>query len=82
MDSVATDSTESEYEAYVAEWRAQSAEAREKAQKERARWETIRAVEKRETARQNPVNAAVDIRNDRGVSSDHEWETVGDNQAP
>jgi hypothetical protein len=30
----------------VQSWRAQSAEAREKAEKERARWEGIRALEK------------------------------------
>ena len=45
-DSLA-DSTEwkTEYDSQVLEWRAQSAEAREKAEKERARWEAIRAEE-------------------------------------
>jgi hypothetical protein len=34
-----------EYEAQVEAWRVQSAEAREKSEKERARWEAIRAEE-------------------------------------
>lgn len=40
------DSWKSEYESHVQSWRAQSAEAREKAEKERAKWEDIRAQEK------------------------------------
>jgi len=47
--SASTDeSWKSEYESQVQSWRAQSAEAREKADKERARWEEIRALEKQE----------------------------------
>ncbi|KAJ7052613.1 hypothetical protein C8F01DRAFT_1236448 [Mycena amicta] len=69
--SVTSDSIEdlsqSEYEAHVADWRAQSAEQREKAEKERARWEAIRAAEKQEAALQK---AAL-------PSSEHGWETVG-----
>ncbi|KAL0064844.1 hypothetical protein AAF712_008241 [Marasmius tenuissimus] len=38
----------SEYEEQVKEWRAQNAEAREKAEQERARWEAIREKEKNE----------------------------------
>jgi hypothetical protein len=37
------DSWKLEYEAQVRSWRAESAEAREKAERERARWEEIRA---------------------------------------
>ena len=40
-----------EYEAQVQSWRAQSAEAREKAERERLRWESIRATEKEEAAK-------------------------------
>lgn len=56
-----------EYEAQVQSWRAQSAEAREKAEKERARWEAIRAAEKTEA---NRLAAQVH-------DSEHGWETVG-----
>ncbi|KAL1738926.1 hypothetical protein HDZ31DRAFT_69478 [Schizophyllum fasciatum] len=35
-----------QYDAYVASWKAQSAEAREKAEKERQKWEEIRAAER------------------------------------
>ncbi|KAJ2917448.1 hypothetical protein MD484_g3016, partial [Candolleomyces efflorescens] len=42
-DSADSDSWKEEYEAQVQAWREQSAEAREKAEKERARWEAIRA---------------------------------------
>jgi hypothetical protein len=42
-DSADTDSWKEEYETQVQAWREQSAEAREKAEKERARWEAIRA---------------------------------------
>jgi hypothetical protein len=42
------DTWRAEYEAQVQSWRAQSAEAREKAEKERLRWESVRANEKEE----------------------------------
>ncbi|RXW21051.1 hypothetical protein EST38_g4813 [Candolleomyces aberdarensis] len=42
-DSADSDAWREEYEAQVQAWREQSAEAREKAEKERARWEAIRA---------------------------------------
>lgn len=45
------DTWKAEYEAQVQSWRAQSAEAREKAEKERLRWESIRAIEKEEAAK-------------------------------
>lgn len=41
------DSWKAEYESHVETWRAQSAEAREKADRERQRWEEIRAAEKK-----------------------------------
>ncbi|KII89905.1 hypothetical protein PLICRDRAFT_174718 [Plicaturopsis crispa FD-325 SS-3] len=41
------DSWKAEYESHVHTWRAQSAEAREKAERERARWEAIRRAEGR-----------------------------------
>jgi len=40
------DEWKSEYDSHVESWRAQSAAAREKAQKERERWEALRANEK------------------------------------
>ncbi|KAL1696122.1 hypothetical protein GGG16DRAFT_99533 [Schizophyllum commune] len=42
----ATDEWQAEYEAQQRTWRAQSAQAREKAAKERKRWEDIRAAER------------------------------------
>jgi hypothetical protein len=51
-ESVASDdSWKVEYEAQVQSWRARSAEEREKAEKERLRWEAIRAIEKEEAAK-------------------------------
>ena len=44
--SASDDTWKSEYESHVQSWRAQSAEAREKAEKERAKWEGIRENEK------------------------------------
>ena len=45
------DTWKAEYEAQVQSWRAQSAEAREKAEKERLRWESVRAIEKEEATK-------------------------------
>lgn len=45
------DTWKAEYEAQVQSWRAQSAEAREKAEKERLRWESVRAMEKEEATK-------------------------------
>ncbi|KAF7374940.1 hypothetical protein MSAN_00380100 [Mycena sanguinolenta] len=72
-DPVDSDS-QREYESQVESWRAQSAEARQKAEKERARWEAIRAAEKQEAALRNAALPA-----DSGVSgeTDQGWETVG-----
>ncbi|KIM39780.1 hypothetical protein M413DRAFT_183269 [Hebeloma cylindrosporum] len=49
------DSWKIEYEAQVQSWRAQSAEAREKAEKERLKWESIRAIEREEIARRKAL---------------------------
>ncbi|KAH9481446.1 Mitochondrial import protein 1 [Psilocybe cubensis] len=49
--TVSNDSWKEEYEAQVKSWRARSAEEREKAEKERLRWEAIRAIEKEEAAK-------------------------------
>lgn len=81
MSSESLDSTsDAEYESHVESWRAQSAEAREKAEKERARWEAIRAAEKQEAALRHAA-----IPDDGGavggeIISDHGWETVGKTQ--
>jgi len=45
------DSWKVEYEVQVQSWRTQSAEAREKAEKERLKWESIRAIEREEIAK-------------------------------
>ena len=45
------DTWRAEYEAQVQSWRAQSAEAREKAEKERLRWESVRSLEKEEATK-------------------------------
>ncbi|KAJ7707783.1 hypothetical protein B0H17DRAFT_1192220 [Mycena rosella] len=86
-DSV-DDASQSEYESQVETWRAQSAEARQKAEKERARWEAIRAAEKQEAALRKAALPA-DSGGGGGVgvgeiTPDHGWETVGagNTQAP
>lgn len=50
-----------QYESQVEAWRAQSAEARLKAERERQRWESIRALEKQH----------------KTPSDDPGWETIG-----
>ena len=50
------ESWKAEYEAQVQSWRSQSAEAREKAEKERLRWESIRAIEKEEATKRKAAN--------------------------
>ncbi|KIK10134.1 hypothetical protein K443DRAFT_126907 [Laccaria amethystina LaAM-08-1] len=52
--SEGSDDWKGQYEAQLQSWRAQSAEARLKAEKERERWEAIRKVEKEEAARRGP----------------------------
>jgi len=70
VDSV----SQTEYESHVESWRAQSAEARQKAEKERARWEAIRAAEKQEAALRK---AAMPADSGVGGETDQGWETVG-----
>ncbi|KAJ7227118.1 hypothetical protein GGX14DRAFT_418241 [Mycena pura] len=80
VSSDALDSTsEPEYEAHVSAWRMQSAEARQKAEMERARWEAIRAAEKQEAAL---LKAAIpaDSGFGTGATSEHDWEAVGSSQ--
>ena len=52
------DTWKAEYEAQVQSWRAQSAEAREKAEKERLRWESVRAIEKEEATKRKAAGIA------------------------
>jgi hypothetical protein len=55
----------------VQTWRDQSSEAREKAEKERKRWEEVRALEREEATRRNAEVSEV-------AKDEHEagWETV------
>lgn len=72
------DSWKVEYEAQVQSWRTQSAEAREKAEKERLKWESIRAIEREETAKRKALGIP-----DEPVSSimrppvEENWQSVG-----
>ncbi|KAF8149865.1 hypothetical protein B0H34DRAFT_802001 [Crassisporium funariophilum] len=68
-----------EYEAQVQSWRAQSAEAREKAEKERLKWEAIRAIEKEEAAKRK----AAGIVDEPVVQAQAEagWEKVGESSS-
>ncbi|CAA7267134.1 unnamed protein product [Cyclocybe aegerita] len=68
------DSWKAEYEAQVQSWRAQSAEAREKAEKERLRWEAIRAAEKEEAAKRK---AAGILDEPPSQAQGEGWESVG-----
>lgn len=52
------DTWKAEYEAQVQSWRAQSAEAREKAEKERLKWESLRAIEKEESTKRKAAGIA------------------------
>ncbi|KAJ7127059.1 hypothetical protein C8R44DRAFT_780318 [Mycena epipterygia] len=84
MSSDSADSaSQSDYESHVESWRAQSAEARQKAEMERARWEAIRAAEKQEAALQKAAIPADSGGGGGGeIASDHGWETVGNTQLP
>lgn len=72
------DSWKVEYEAQVQSWRTQSAEAREKAEKERLRWESIRAIEREETAKREalgiPDEPAPSIKR---PPVEENWQSVG-----
>lgn len=54
------DSWKIQYEAQVQNWRSQSAEAREKAEKERLKWEAIRAIEREEAAKRKAAGIVDD----------------------
>ncbi|KAF8962775.1 hypothetical protein BDZ97DRAFT_1905165 [Flammula alnicola] len=81
------DSWKAEYEAQVETWRAQSAEAREKAEKERLKWEAIRAIEKEEAAQRKaegivdePITAVLqttsEIWEKTATDESQKWEDV------
>ncbi|KAF4613727.1 hypothetical protein D9613_007767 [Agrocybe pediades] len=72
------DSWKAEYEAQVQSWRARSAEEREKAEKERLRWEAIRAIEKEEAAKRKAAGIPEET-NDATVPQlqvEENWENV------
>jgi len=71
------DSWKTEYDTQVKSWQAQSSMAREKAEKERARWESIRATERAEAALK-PTHGVVDASSKAAEAHmEPEWETVG-----
>lgn len=79
--SVSDDSWKAEYEAQVQSWRAQSAEAREKAEKERLKWEAIRAIEREEAAKRRAASFIDEhVVNAAGPSktTSEMWESVGE----
>ncbi|KAG5354114.1 hypothetical protein E4T56_gene3280 [Termitomyces sp. T112] len=69
------DSWKVEYESQVETWRAQSSEAREKAEKERERWEAVRAAEKKEDERLKALGIPYECRPEP-TEDEHEtaWE--------
>jgi hypothetical protein len=71
--SISSDDWKTEYEAQVNTWRAQSAEAREKAEKERNRWEAIR---EREAEQRTAEAKSVQL-----DGHDSGWETVSQGQS-
>ncbi|KAM6504211.1 hypothetical protein JOM56_001154 [Amanita muscaria] len=58
-----------EYEAQVRRWRVQSAEAREKAETERARWEAVRAAENQDAARNTKESGWESVTEKKGERS-------------
>jgi hypothetical protein len=74
--SSSDDSWKAEYEAQVQTWRAQSSEAREKAEHERKRWEEVRALEREEAARRNAEVPAVVGKEEHEAG----WETVSNSR--
>lgn len=80
VESVSDESWKAEYEAQVQSWRAQSAEAREKAEKERLKWEAIRAIERDEAAKQRAAGFSEQPANIPGPSktTSEMWESVGE----
>jgi hypothetical protein len=62
------DAWKEEYETHVQTWRAQSAEQRDKAEKERLKWESIRNQEREEAERRKSAG---------GISVQESWEKLG-----
>ncbi|KAF9468139.1 hypothetical protein BDZ94DRAFT_1318229 [Collybia nuda] len=75
------DSWKSEYESQVEAWRAQSSEAREKAEKERERWESIRATEHAEAARRKAAGIVDEPVAETREPQDAGWEKVSSNKS-
>ncbi|KAF5371820.1 hypothetical protein D9615_009552 [Tricholomella constricta] len=77
------DSWKAEYESQVEAWRAQSSEAREKAEKERERWEALRNAEREEAERRKAMGI-VDERVPEPAGQEHDagWETVSHKTDP
>ena len=73
--SSSDDSWKVEYEAQVETWRAQSSKAREKAEKERKRWEELRELE-REQAGRRPIEVPVVVKGEHEAG----WETLPNNR--
>lgn len=76
-ESVASDdSWKIEYEEQVKSWRARSAEEREKAEKERLRWEAIRAIEKAEAAKRASEAVEEPVALPPQLQEEENWESV------
>jgi hypothetical protein len=75
------DSWKTEYESQVETWRAQSSEAREKAEKERERWETIRAAEQAEAARHKAMGIVDEPTTEPHEQQEAGWETVSNKKS-
>lgn len=81
QESESTDELwKAEYESQVETWRAQSSEAREKAEKERERWEALRVAEKEEAARRKAMGI-VDEPAAESPPQEADWETVSNRKA-
>ncbi|KAF8896260.1 hypothetical protein BD779DRAFT_1466250 [Infundibulicybe gibba] len=76
LSESASDAWKAQHESQVEFWRAQSAEAREKAEKERERWEAIRAAERVAGAGLGSSSGAAL----RGEDAEVEWESISNSQ--
>lgn len=75
--AVSNDSWRAEYEAQVQSWRARSAEEREKAEKERLKWEAIRAIEKEEAAKRKAAGIVDEpVVTPSQLQGEENWENV------
>ena len=70
------DSWKVQYEAQVQNWRSQSAEAREKAEKERLKWEAIRAIEREEAAKRKAAGIVEDLPSNVSGTKSEIWDSV------